>query len=122
MITRQISDYYLADIDPEGIGIDTFSANLYDLLSAFQSVLTRAGREAVHEVFGHMISMEERTEEIKRILSSQPRILFSELFNLSGSRNLLIVTFLVVLEMVRIKFARVLQERPFGEIVIEKAG
>lgn len=121
VFTRQISDYYLADLNAEDVGIDTFSANLYDLLSAFQSVLARAGSEAFHEVYEQIITIEERTVQVRGLLEVKKKITFSELFTGGTfSRNLLIVTFLTILEIVRTKYARVAQDKHYGEIMIEK--
>ena len=120
MFTRQVTDYYLTDLDAEDVGIDTFSANLYDLISAFQVVLTKAGRKEPHEVYDESVSIEERIEDIRKLLSEKGRILFSQLFSTSWSRNYLIATFLALLEIVRMKAARAIQEEQFGEIVLEK--
>lgn len=120
MFTRQISDYYLSELDAQDIEIDAFSANLFDLLSAFQTVLTRAGRTEMHEVFEQVITIEEKMAEIRSCLDQQGRVLFSNLFPERWTRNQLIATFLAILEIVRTKIARVMQEKQFGEIVIEK--
>jgi len=120
MFTRQITDYYLTDLDPQEVGMDTFSSNLYDLLSAFQKVITQAGRETMHEVFEEVISIEEKMAEIKNCLIEARSVPFSKLFKNRWSRNELIATFLALLEIVRTKFARILQEKQFGEILIER--
>lgn len=120
IFTRQIADYYLSDLDPSDVGIDTFSANLYDLLSAFQSVVARLGPETVHEVFEPLASIEEKMAEMKRLLLEKGKVLFSELFQAGWTRQILIVTFLATLELVRTRFARVAQKDAFGEIAIEK--
>ena len=120
MFTRQVTDYYLADLSPEDVGIDTFSANLFDLLSAFQTVLAKAGHKEVHEVFEESISIEEKMAELRRLLLEKKKLRFSELFPPAWSRNLLIVTFLALLETVRVRFAVCRQDQQFGEIVIEK--
>lgn len=120
VFTRQIAEYYLTDLDPEDTQIDAFSANLFDLLSAFQKVLTRKGREGMHEVYEQMISIEERMAEMKNALIENKRIVFSALFEGVVTRNYLIATFLALLEIVRSKFAVVIQEEQFGEILIER--
>ncbi len=120
VFTRQITDYYLTDMDEGAVDIDTFSANLYDLLSAFQSVVTRFGRENMHEVYEEMISIEEKMMEIQGLLVEKGKIVFSELFTRGRSRNELIATFLAILEIVRTRFARVFQEKQFAEIMLEK--
>jgi len=118
--TRQVSDYYLSNLDPEDAGIDTFSANLYDLLSAFQSVLSRSGRKDMHEVFEEEISIEEKIAEIQSMLMQFGQVQFTKLFSEKATRNELIATFLAMLEIVRTKFARIKQEKQFGEIYIER--
>lgn len=120
IFTRQISEYYLADLDMEEPQIDTFSANLYDLLSAFQKVLTRQGKENLHEVFEQLISIEEKMAEIKLVLMSEKKVLFTKLFGETVTRNELIATFLALLEIVRSRYAFVKQDKQFGEIMIEK--
>ena len=120
IFTRQITDYYLSEIQAEDVEIDTFSANLFDLLSAFQTVLTKAGRVEMHEVFEQEITIEEKMAEIQTRLNQEKRVVFSHLFGERWTRNILIATFLAVLEIVRTKLARVLQDSQFGEIFIEK--
>lgn len=120
VFTRQISDYYLSDLDADELDIDSFSANLYDLLSAFQSVLSKTSNEAMHQVYEQVVTIEERMYEIRGKLLEKKRMVFSELFKNGWTRNLLIVTFLAVLEIVRTKVARVMQDKQFGEIYIEQ--
>jgi len=120
MFTRQIADYYLEELNPEEAGIDTFSANLYDLLAAFHQVLAKASKEIVHEVEEQQVSIEEKMEEIKRRLTAEGRLSFLSLFRKPWTRSELIATFLALLEIVRLKTARVFQEKVFGEIVIER--
>lgn len=119
IFTRQIADYYLSEISPEDVEIDTFSANLFDLLSAFQGVLTRAGRVEMHEVFEQEVSIEEKMTEIRTRLLEEKKVVFSQLFSKNWTRNILIATFLAILEIVRTKTARVMQDKQFGEIYIE---
>lgn len=120
VFTRQLSEYYLSDLDAQDIDIDNFSANLYDLLSAFQTVIAKAGKENVHEVFEQIVTIEEKISEIRTRLLDSKKVVFSELFSQGWTRNLLIVTFLAVLEIVRTKVARVTQEKQYGEIYIEQ--
>ncbi len=118
--TRQMNDYYLGEIEEGELEIETFSSNLFDLLTAFQNVLTRAGHEEMHEVFEQMVTIEEKIEEVRTILLEQGKVIFSTLFKERWTRNELIATFLALLEIVRTKFARVRQDQQFGDIVIEK--
>ena len=120
MFTRQISDYYLGELAPEDVGIDTFSANFFDLIVAFQNVLAKKEVKRDHEVFEEVISIEEKMMQIQSYLTEKKRISFNDLFSEQWTRNELIATFLAVLEIVRTRFAWVRQEKQFGEIIIEK--
>jgi segregation and condensation protein A len=120
VFTRQLSEYYLSEMDAADVEIDTFSANLFDLLTAFQSVLAKGSKENVHEVFEQVVSIEDKMTEIRTRLVERKKVVFSDLFKNGWTRNLLIVTFLAVLEIVRTKIARVVQEQQYGEIYIEQ--
>lgn len=120
VFTRQVADYYLSSLSPEDIQIDTFSANLFDLINAFQSVLSGISKESFHQVFGEVVSVEEKIEYVKKVLTERGSIKFRELFGERFSKNELIATFLALLEIIRSKFAQVLQEKQFGDILIEK--
>lgn len=122
VFTRQIADYYLAELDPEDTQIDAFSSNLYDLIQAFHQVLTKTSKEAFHEVHEQIITIEEKMDEIKRRLDTETRFTFASLFPRPWSRNELIATFLAMLEIVRMKLVKILQDETFGEIMIEKKG
>ena len=120
IFTRQVADYYLSNLSPEDIQIDTFSANLFDLLNAFQSVLNGISKEAIHEVFEEVISIEQKIEDVKKVLTEKGSIKFSELFGARFTKNELIATFLALLEIIKSKFAQVFQDQQFGDILITK--
>lgn len=120
VFTRQIADYYLSHLSPEDVTIDHFSANLYDLMQAFHSVLSGISRESFHEVFEEVVSIEEKIAEIKALLSNRPSVSFRELFGDKVTKNLVIVTFLAALEIVRSRFARVEQKERYADFLIVK--
>ncbi len=120
VFTRQIADYYLEELDPQETGIDTFSADLYDLLQAFHQVLAKASKEIAHEVFEPEVSVEEKMELIKQRLAAEGRFPFISLFPKPWTKSELIATFLALLEIARLKLARIFQDQTFGEIMIER--
>ena len=120
MFTRQITDYYLGEMDAEDAGVDTFSANFFDLIVAFQNVLAKKEPRTEHEVFEEVVSIEEKMIQIQSHLDEKGKVSFNDLFSERWTRNELIATFLAVLEIVRTRFAWVRQDKQFGEIVIEK--
>lgn len=120
VFTRQISDYYLKDYQPDDSEVETFSADMYDLLAAFQKVLTSKGRKNLHEVFEEIISIEQKIGEIRALLLGKREISFFEMFDERYTRNELIATFLALLELIKAKFAIVIQPEQFGDILIRK--
>ena len=120
VFTRQVADHYLSQLSSEDIQIDTFSANLFDLMNAFNVVLKEVSKDHFHEVFEEVVSIEAKMEEMKKIISERNTLKFRELFSERITKNELIVTFLALLEIVRSRFARVVQEKQFGDILIEK--
>ena len=120
VFTRQITDYYLSDLSADDVGIDTFSANFYDLLAAFQKVLTQHGREAMHEVYEQVVSIEDKITSIKGLFTHKNTVRFFDLFSERWTKNELIATFLALLEIVRMKIAIVKQDSQFEDIVLEK--
>lgn len=120
VFTRQIAEYYLEDISLEEPEINTFSANLYDLMQAFHDVLSKASKEMAHEVFEPEVSVEEKMEAIKKRLQREECFTFISLFPKPWTKSELIATFLALLEITRLKLVRVFQDKLFGEIMIER--
>lgn len=120
VFTRQIAEYYLEDISLEEPEINTFSANLYDLMQAFHDVLSKASKEMTHEVFEPEVSVEEKMEAIKKRLQREECFTFISLFPKPWTKSELIATFLALLEITRLKLVRVFQDKLFGEIMIER--
>ena len=53
-----------------------------------------------------------------RVLGERPSVRFSELFEGVTSRSEVVVTFLALLELIRLKQLAAVQREPFGEIEI----
>lgn len=120
IFTRQVTDYYLKDLSPDEVGIDTFSADLYDLLQAFHKVMSQMKKVEFHEVYEEVVTIEEKIDFLRNQLGNKSEVSFNSLFGEKFSRNELIATFLALLEIVRSKFARVVQSENFGDILIQK--
>ena len=89
------------------------------MLEAFQQVLATADR-SVREILFEEIPVEVRIREILDVLNSRSSVTFSELFKAEAGRKALVVTFLALLELIRLKQVRVAQPANFGEIHINK--
>lgn len=92
---------------------------LFDLLSAFSEALERAAKaESVHEILEEEVTVGQQMEMIQNRLRKEKELLFVSLFAERTGRLVIIVTFLALLELIRLKKVRVVQEHPFGEIRI----
>jgi len=103
------------DYEPE------LEVDLFSLLAAFKGVLERANRRPRMVLPPEQISIEDRMHQLLARLSETEACGFEELFeDGDGSRAFMIVTFLSVLEMIRLKLIRVFQSGPFGAIRVYK--
>lgn len=96
-------------------------ATLFDLLDAFKVVLNEAGEE-VKELLYDEIPIEQKIREIMDLLEEQDCVQFLQIFSGSRNRRELIVTFLALLELIRLKQVIAKQSELFGEIRVYKAG
>lgn len=94
---------------------------LFKLLDAFQAVLKRAKQSADHQIDVDRFSISDRINELSDILRGRGRVQFEELFSADQSRGDLIVTFLALLEMTRVRLIRLMQAGPLEPISIELA-
>jgi segregation and condensation protein A len=103
----------------ESVGFEGLS--LFDLISALRHVLDRFPEERVHEVTLERISVREKMSSLLDDLQRRGKVIFQSLFEAAVSRLEVVVTFLAMLELVKIRAIRVAQEEREGPIVIELA-
>ncbi|MBX3747933.1 MAG: segregation/condensation protein A [Verrucomicrobiae bacterium] len=98
-------------------------ATLFDLLAAVNAVLRRfASREGeARDVFEDKWSVSEKIEALLGAVRERGRLRFGELFHATTSRTEVVVTFLAVLELIRLRMIVAVQPEPFSEIEIEPA-
>jgi segregation and condensation protein A len=94
--------------------------DLFTLLSAFRGVLERARERPPIPLPPEEISIEARIEQLLERLSETDACGFEDLFEDASSRAELIVTFLAMLEMIRLKLVRVFQSAQLGAIRVYK--
>lgn len=92
---------------------------IFQLINAFQNVIKRVdAREDLREIFGEHFTVSEKIDVILQRVADGARIRFTELFGEIASRVEIVVTFLALLELIRLRQIRVIQADPFGEIEI----
>ncbi len=92
---------------------------IFQLINAFQNVIKRVeAREDLQEIFGEHFTVSDKIDSILRQIAGGERVRFSDLFGAIASRVEIVVTFLALLELIRLKQVRATQPNPFGEIEI----
>src|SRR5262245_38803271 len=102
------------DYEPE------LEVDLFSLLTAFQSVLDRAKHRPRVLLPPEQVPLEVRIDQLLARLSETEACGFEDLFADVQDRAGLIVTFLALLEMIRLKLVRVFQAGSFGPIRVYK--
>src|SRR3954471_19798250 len=96
---------------------------IFQLINAFQTVLKRVdARESLQEIFGENFTVSDKIDQILARVSKGAAVRFSTLFAEAASRVEIVVTFLALLELIRLKQVRAVQNDPFAEIEIAPAG
>ena len=94
--------------------------DLFSLMNAFQAIVQRAKQRPKMILPPEEIPVEERIDQLLSRLSETEACGFEELFADIEDRRGLIVTFIALLEMIRLKLVRVFQSGSFGPIRVYK--
>jgi segregation and condensation protein A len=111
---ERVADLAGDEYEPE------LEVDLFSLLAAFQSVVDRAKHRPKVLLPPEQLPVEVRIEQLLARLSETEACGFDELFADVQDRSGLIVTFLALLEMIRLKLVRVFQASSFGPIRVYK--
>ncbi len=95
--------------------------SVFKLLDAFQDVLTRTHLTQEHEIDFERISISDKIGQLGELLRRAGRVPFTGLFSRDAGRAELIITFLAILEMTKLRMTRLFQAGPLDEIYVELA-
>lgn len=116
-------DKYIEKPDPLEL-LD--EVTLSDLQEVFNSILLRYSdkkdevRHNFNKVKKDEITVEDRKLFLEKLLEKEEKISFLEIFDELSSKSNIIVTFLALLELIKIDRIYAVQERLFGDILIIK--
>ncbi len=109
-ISPEIADLKTDDAVPE--------VELFDLIQAFRSLLAKVPEDTFHEVGAEGLTIADRINEILDLLRGKESMIFERLFIAPLTREYIIVTFLAILELCKLKMVKLLQANSFGVIWI----
>lgn len=97
-----------------------FEASLFDLIAAFSKALGEVPKELFYEVIKDEFTIEEKIHYILHLLLIKSRVSLSELFAQAKNKLEVIVTFLAILELIRLKEIVFRQKELFGNIEVSR--
>ncbi len=111
------------ELAPDTANLLVEEVGIFDLIRAFQNILKRrtVPQEDLREIFEENFTVADKIDHVLRIIGSGVSLKFEEMFPERASRTEIVVTFLAMLELIRMKQLRVRQDLDFGEIWIEQA-
>lgn len=107
----------LPDLEAPVVGIG--QVGIFDLIRAFQRILKRFENASdFREIVNDRYTVADKIEHLLEIVPVGGRVKFEELFSTAASRGEVIVTFLAMLELIKLNHLQVEQEQLLGEIVV----
>ncbi len=95
---------------------------IFQLINAFQMVIKRVEeRQDLQEIFGERFSVSDKIDKILQRVAAGASVRFSDLFDAVVSRVEVVVTFLALLELIRLRQIRAIQKSIFEDIEIAAA-
>jgi segregation and condensation protein A len=103
-------------------GLVAGAVTVFDLITAFKRVLDRAAAiDASQQTIGHdMVRIDDRIEHILGMVELDREIPFEELFADDMRRIVLVVTFMAILELIKMQEIIFRQETQFGAIFVKR--
>jgi segregation and condensation protein A len=120
MLTRDV--FIRSAVPSEEVGPRGFrEVSIFELLAALKRVIDRLPKDSVHEVTLEKITVREKMTLLLDKLRTQGSVLFEALFSEVKTRMEVVVTFLAMLELVKVRAIRIYQDELAGPIMIEAA-
>jgi segregation and condensation protein A len=114
---RQVDEEKRKEMEDEAVEV-YFEASLFDLINAFTKALGKFQEKTVYEVTREEFTVEQKIHDVLHLLLDRQVIMLNDLFVSARSRMEVIVSFMAVLELIRLKEILVAQKRLFSDIVI----
>ena len=95
---------------------EIINVGLFELIDAFQKILKNVSADVKLEFTADRISVKDKIAELVEIFEKQKSITFNELFASNAGKSDIILTFLAILEMVKLRLVRLAQHVQTGII------
>ena len=99
-------------------GEDETELNLFDLVKAFQKLVSRMDKQELLEINVERMSLSDRINETMERLAQRQPLLFTDIIEEVADRRSVIYTLLAILELMKLRMVKAYQSGPFGVIRI----
>jgi len=100
---------------------ELFNFGLFDLLDAFRRVVANMPKDSYHTIGRDAVSITDKINQILDLVNELRSITFESLFENDRTKEQVVVSFLALLELVRLRAIRIMQVEEFGSIRIMRA-
>ncbi|MCK4912330.1 MAG: segregation/condensation protein A [Candidatus Omnitrophica bacterium] len=95
-------------------------ASIFDLISAFKNALKEIPKDVFFEVVKDEFTVEDKIHDLLHLLLVKEKVSLAELFTSAKNKLEIVVTFLAILELIKLKEIAAIQEELFGSILIAR--
>ncbi len=117
LFARQLDPEKLKEIKEDAKEV-YFEATLFDLITALTTALNKVPGKVVHEIIKEEFTVEMKIHEILHLLLERTSIELQELFSKARNKMEVIVTFMAILELIRLREIVAVQKYLFDNILI----
>ena len=92
--------------------------SVFDLISAFRNIVVRTKDKEFHEVTVEKLTINDKISDIMEKLNFSKSLTLQQLFEEMDSKYEMVVTFLALLELIKLRLVKVVQKNPFATIEV----
>ncbi|MFA5271281.1 MAG: segregation/condensation protein A [Candidatus Omnitrophota bacterium] len=95
-------------------------ASIFDLISAFKSALSEVPRDIFFEIIKDEFTVEQKIHDLLHLFLLKETVALHDLFSSAKSKMEVVVIFLAILELIRLREIVAVQKELFGSIAIAR--
>ena len=120
-LEREGRDVFVSEANPPEMKLTVAhpDVSLQQILDAFKDVIKRAQLYADHTISREVLSIRERMSQVLENISGEEFVSFTHFFDVSEGRMGVVVTFIAILELLRLKMIEFVQRQEFAPIYVK---
>ncbi len=111
LFTRTVKSKEYIEDDSE-----TIQVGLFELIDAFQKILQRVSKDHTVDLDADEVTVKDRMNDMVQLLEEKGSVTFTDLFTVRSDKSFVIVTFLALLELMKLNLIRAAQSAQSGVI------